>query len=49
LDEDIDIPEMAKMLALKVDTLRKAVAAGKLHKPSKKSVTRPDNHVNPYD
>lgn len=36
LDEGRSIPEIAKELTLKADTLRKAVHAGKLHKPEKK-------------
>lgn len=37
LDEGDGIPEIAKNLDLKEDTLRKAVQAGKLHKPQKKT------------
>ena len=36
LDEGWAIPRIAKELSLKADTLRKAVQAGKLHKPQKK-------------
>lgn len=36
LDAGQSIPEIAKELSLKADTLRKAVQAGKLHKPQKK-------------
>ena len=36
LDEGGEIPEVARELAIKADTLRKAVVAGKLHKRSKK-------------
>jgi hypothetical protein len=36
LDAGRSIPEAAKELSLKADTLRKAVQAGKLHKPQKK-------------
>ena len=36
LDAGRSILEIAKELALKADTLRKAVQAGKLHKPQKK-------------
>lgn len=36
LDAGRSIPEAAKKLPLKADTLRKAVRAGKLHKPQKK-------------
>lgn len=36
LDQGQAIPEVAKTLSLKADTLRKAVKAGKLHKPEKK-------------
>lgn len=38
LDEGSEIPELAADLAIKADTLRKAVAAGKLHHPSKKKI-----------
>lgn len=37
LDSELSIPEIAQELGLKADTLRKAVSAGKLHKPQKKS------------
>lgn len=37
LDAELSIPEIARELSLKADTLRKAVSAGKLHKPQKKS------------
>ena len=37
LDQEYPIPEVARKLDLKADTLRKAVYAGKLHKPQKKS------------
>ena len=36
LDRDRSIPDIAKELGLKADTLHKAVKAGKLHKPQKK-------------
>ncbi len=36
LDEGCSIPEVAKELSLKADTLRKAVKACRLHKPEKK-------------
>jgi hypothetical protein len=36
LDEGSEIPEVARELSIKADTLRKAVAVGKLHKRSKK-------------
>jgi transposase-like protein len=36
LDEGGEIPEVARELSIKADTLRKAVAVGKLHKRSKK-------------
>ena len=36
LDVGRSIPEIAKELALKADTLRKAVLTGKLYKPLKK-------------
>lgn len=38
LDEGSEIAEVAAELAIKADTLRKAVAAGKLHTPSKKKI-----------
>lgn len=37
LDEGLTIPEIAAKLDLLADTLRKAVRAGKLHQPQKKS------------
>ena len=37
LNEGADICEVAKQLAVKANTLQKAVAAGKLHKPVKKN------------
>ena len=37
LDNEQSIPEIAGELNLKADTLRKAVFAGKLHKPQKKT------------
>ena len=37
LDQELSIPEVAAELDLKADTLRKAVYAGKLYKPQKKS------------
>lgn len=37
LDAEQSIPEIARELELKADTLRKAVLVGKLHKPQKKS------------
>lgn len=36
LDEEQSIPDIAKELGLKADTLHKALRAGKLHRPSKK-------------
>ncbi|MFW8601786.1 helix-turn-helix domain-containing protein [Desulfobacterota bacterium M19] len=45
LDNEQTIPEIAKELGLKADTLRKAVSVGKLHKPKK---TR-DNRVRVYN
>lgn len=36
LDKEYSIPKIAGELSLKADTLRKAVQAGKLHKPQKK-------------
>lgn len=40
LDEGSEIPEVASDLAIKADTLRKAVAAGKLHHPPKKKIAK---------
>jgi transposase-like protein len=37
LDEGLEIPEIAKRQGLLADTLRKALGAGKLHKPLKKT------------
>lgn len=37
LDNEQTIPKMSKELDLKADTLRRAVSAGKLHKPQKKT------------
>ncbi len=37
LDNEQSIPEIARVLDLKADTLRKAITAGKLHKPQKKT------------
>ena len=37
LDSEQSIPEIARELGLKADTLRKAVSSGKLHKPLKKT------------
>ncbi len=37
LDSGQPIPEIARELDLKADTLRKAVSSGKLHKPQKKT------------
>ncbi len=37
LDAEHSIPEIARKLDLKADTLHKAVRAGKLHKPQKKT------------
>ncbi len=39
LDAEHSIPEIARKLDLKADTLHKAVRAGKLHKPQKKTRT----------
>ena len=36
LDEEHAIPDIAKELGLKADTLHKAIRAGKLHRPQKK-------------
>ncbi len=38
LDTERSIPDIAEELGLKADTLRKAIHAGKLHKPQKKRV-----------
>ena len=38
LDDEHTIPDIAKELGLKSDTLHKALRSGKLHRPSKKSV-----------
>jgi orotate phosphoribosyltransferase-like protein len=35
-DEGLETPEVADRLAIKCDTLSKAVRAGRLHKPAKK-------------
>ena len=40
LDQGIGIPDVAQELSIKPDTLRKAVAAGKLHKPAKKKIRK---------
>jgi transposase-like protein len=45
LDAGRSIPEIAKELALKADTLRKAVQAKKLHKPQKKTSERRINKL----
>jgi transposase len=37
LDEGLETPEVADRLDIKRDTLRKAVSAGRLHKPVKKT------------
>ena len=37
LDEGNEVSDVAHTLSIKPDTLRKAIAAGKLHKPQKKS------------
>ena len=41
LDEDYKIPEIARKLDLLADTIRKAVKAGKLHKPQNKNDSPP--------
>lgn len=41
LDNGYEIPEVARELNIFVDTLRKAVKAGKLHKPFKKNSQSP--------
>ncbi len=40
LDEGLETPEVADRLAIKRDTLSKAVRAGRLHKPAKKKTAR---------
>jgi len=42
LDEGLEIPEIAIRLGLLADTLRKALRAGKLHKPQKKRKNLPE-------
>lgn len=44
LDEESPIPDIANELSIKADTLRKAVAIGKLHKPSKKKIRKARRH-----
>jgi transposase-like protein len=39
LDNGYSIPDSARKLDLKIDTLRKAILAGRLHKPEKKRVS----------
>ena len=39
-DEGLETPEVAERLAIKCDTLSKAVRAGRLHKPAKKKTPR---------
>ncbi len=39
-DEGLETPEVADRLAIKPDTLSKAVRAGRLHKPAKKKTPR---------
>jgi len=46
LDNESSIPEIAKELDLKADTLRKAVSSGKLHKPQKKTSAARAIHSN---
>jgi len=41
LDNERSIPEIAREMGLKADTLRKAVSSGKLHKPQKKTQADP--------
>jgi hypothetical protein len=40
LDEGLETPQVADRLGIKRDTLRKAVRAGRLHKPVKKTLSR---------
>jgi len=41
LDEGLEISEVAEKLAIKRDTLAKAIRAGRLHKPTKKKTSTP--------
>jgi transposase len=44
LDNEHTLPEIAKELNLKADTLRKAISSGKLHKPQKKTSVNRATH-----
>jgi len=46
LDDEQSIPGIARELDLKANTLRKAVSAGKLHKPQKKTPVYSDGRRN---
>ncbi len=46
LDQEWTIPDIAKKLDLKADTLRKAIKAGNLHKPKKKRLQSERNKKN---
>jgi len=39
LDEELEVSEVAEQLAVKRDTLAKAIGAGRLHKPTKKKTS----------
>jgi transposase len=41
LDEELEISEVAEQLAVKSNTLAKAIRAGRLHKPTKKKRSTP--------
>lgn len=45
LDNDHSIPEIARTLNLKADTLHKAVSASRLHKPKKKEINQSSEGV----
>ena len=47
LDEGSSIPQVGQALAIKPDTLRKAIASKKLHKPSKKTSEKPPPPLTP--
>ena len=47
LDEGLEIGEIARQLDLLADTLRKALRAGKLHKPLKKTKKPPEDSSPP--
>ena len=42
LDDGLEIPEIADKMELLSDTLRKALRAGKLHQPQKKTLQNPN-------